>query len=188
MYSILKSVINAGNKPIDMLTHKVEAAWANGSITDEEKMELDDLIFKKKNPETESPTLAQLYDRLQKKVEGLEKEVVILREKISGLVSENQDPVEPEKTEISIQEWEPWDGISSNYQEDAIVKHIGKIFLNMLKGMQNTWEPGSPGIDERYWKEITYEEAVEILTQKDSEKKSDNGTPESDLDNKEETE
>lgn len=38
---------------------------------------------------------------------------------------------------LEIPKWEAWDGISDKYQ-------------NVLEGMQNTWEPGITGVDERY--------------------------------------
>jgi hypothetical protein len=32
--------------------------------------------------------------------------------------------------------------------------HGGRVWENMLIGMTNVWEPGAPGVDERYWREV----------------------------------
>lgn len=79
------------------------------------------------------------------------------------LESGDTEPVEPQEPAVVIPEWEPWDGISTDYQTGAVVAHSGKYWQNVLSGMQNTWEPGGVGIDERYWKEITKKEAEGII-------------------------
>lgn len=125
-----------------MLTHKVDMAWANGSISDEQKTELDKLIFEYKNPETEAPDLAELYKRLEEKVNDLETRITALE----GW----ETPADPSKT---IPAWEPWNGFSDQYQYGDVVTHQSKYWIDALKDMQNTWEPGT--VDERYWKEIS---------------------------------
>lgn len=167
MYSILKAVINAGNASVEVMTHKVEVAWANGSITDEEKQELDDLIFARKNPQTESPTLAELYNRLSEKFDILTNEVTDIKDRIDKLESGGEESEEPQDKPVKIPKWEPWDGISNKYQTGAVVAHGGKYWQNVLEGMQNTWEPGATGVDERYWKEITKEEAEALLKEQE---------------------
>lgn len=67
--------------------------------------------------------------------------------------------------DTTVPAWEPWDGISDKYQYGAVVTYNGKYFLDVLYGMQNTWEPESPGVDERYWKEIAKEEAEAIISE-----------------------
>ena len=42
--------------------------------------------------------------------------------------------------------------------------HNDKYWINVLSGMQNTWEPEGIGVDERYWKEITNEQAEELIS------------------------
>ena len=70
---------------------------------------------------------------------------------------------ETEQEKVKIEKWVAWDGISNRYQYGAVVKHKGKYYQNMLQNVQNVWEPGSVGVDERYWKEITKEEAEVIV-------------------------
>lgn len=101
------------------------------------------------NPATEAPELAERIDRLEERVTALEN-------------AQTEEPEEPSEG-ITIQAWEPWDGVSDKYQYGAVVTHIGKYWQDTLQNMQNTWEPGSSGVDERYWKEITKEEAEALL-------------------------
>ena len=162
MYSILKSIIMSQKEPNDALFHKIDVAWANGDITDEEKNELEQLVFQYQNPQVQSPDLAELYNRLSEKCNTMAKEIEILKASVEKLQS-GEESEEPQDKPVKIPKWEPWDGISDKYQTGAAVKHKGKYYQNVLEGMQNTWEPGATGVDERYWKEITKEEAEALL-------------------------
>ena len=86
--------------------------------------------------------LDALYRTLVEKYNALEARVTALEGGESGGGS---------GTEGGYPDWEPWDGVSLNYQPGAIVKHNGKLWLNVLEGMQNVWEPGVA--DSRYWTE-----------------------------------
>lgn len=108
------------------------------------------------NPSDKEPELKDLYERLESRVSVLEDAV----KKLQGGGSE-----EPEPGEIIVPAWISWDGISDNYQYGAVVTHNDKYWQNMLQGVQNTWEPGAVGVDERYWKEITKEEAEAIVNE-----------------------
>lgn len=166
MYSILKSIIMSQKEPNDALYHKIDVAWANGDITDEEKNDLEQLVFQYQNPQVQAPDLAELYNRLSEKCNSVSEEIEILKASVEKLQSGGTDPADPEEPQgkpVKIPKWEPWDGISDKYQTGAAVKHKGKYYQNVLEGMQNTWEPGATGVDERYWKEITKEEAEALL-------------------------
>ena len=164
MYSILKSIIMSQKEPNDALYHKIDVAWANGDITDEEKMELDQLVFQYQNLRVQAPDLAELYNRLSEKCNTMAEEIKILKASVEKLQSGGADLADPEEPqEVKIPKWEAWNGISDKYQTGAVVKHKGKYYQNVLEGMQNTWEPGTTGVDERYWKEITKEEAEALL-------------------------
>lgn len=164
MYSILKSIIMSQKESNDALYHKINVAWANGDITDEEKIELEQLVFRYQNPQVQAPDLAELYNRLSEKCNVMSEEIEILKASVEKLQSGGTDPADPEEPqEVKIPKWEAWDGISDKYQTGAVVEHSGKYWQNVLEGMQNTWEPGATGVDERYWKEITKEEAEALL-------------------------
>ena len=162
MYSILKSIIMSQKEPNDTLYHKINVAWANGDITDEQKIELEQLVFQYQNPQVQAPDLAELYNRLSEKTNAMSEEIEALKASVEKLQS-GAEPVEPQEPAVVIPEWEAWDGISDQYQTDAVVEHKEKYYQNILEGMQNTWEPGVTGVDERYWKEITKEEAEALL-------------------------
>ena len=53
------------------------------------------------------------------------------------------------------------------YDYGEIVEHRGKYYINSLNGVKNVWEPGTDGIDERYWIEITKEEAEALLKEQE---------------------
>lgn len=154
MYDIIKNIIQNGVFKVSDLTTKIDTLWAESKLSDDERNELVQMMTDFLNPSTEAPEPKDLYERLESRVSVLEDSV----KKLQGGGSE-----EPEPGEIIVPAWVPWDGISSDYQYGAVVTHNGKYWQNVLRGMQNTWEPGAVGVDERYWKEITKEEAEAII-------------------------
>lgn len=156
MYDIIKNIIQNGVFKVSDLTTKIDTLWAESKLSDDERNELVQMMTDFLNPSTESPELKDLYERLESRVSVLEDAV----KELQGGGSED-----PEPGEIIVPAWVPWDGISSNYQYGAVVTHNDKYWQNMLQGVQNTWEPGAVGVDERYWKEITKEEAEAIVNE-----------------------
>lgn len=152
----------AGSFSIEILTHKVQVAWADGSISDEEKITLDSLIFQYKNPQTQSPELMEMMKMIVDKCSDLESRVSELENKIGS--SGEEGGGDPTEEPVTIPEWEQWDGISNKYQYGDAVMHNDKYWINVLSGMQNTWETEGIGVDERYWKEITKEQAEELIS------------------------
>lgn len=153
MYEIIKTIIENGIFRVNDLTNKIDTLWAESKLTDEERNQLVQMMAEHLNPASESPELKDMYERLEARVSTMEAEVQSLKgEEPGGGEESGTVPV-----------WEPWDGISSKYQYGAVVTHNEKYFLDVLQGMQNTWEPESVGVDERYWKEITKEQAEGIL-------------------------
>ena len=164
MYNLLKNIIMAGKNPVSTLTNKVNMAWANGDITDVEKLELEQMIFQYRNPQTEAPELMQLYRQIRTELSTVKSELETIKSRLSTLESGSGTVTTPPETDVTVPEWVMWDGISQKYQYGAVVSHNGKYWINVLQGMQNTWEPGSAGVDERYWKEITKEQAEELIS------------------------
>lgn len=41
--------------------------------------------------------------------------------------------------------------------------HSEKYYVDALKNLQNVWEPGTSGVDDRYWMEITKEQAEALI-------------------------
>lgn len=157
MYEIIKVIIQSGNFIVSDITRKIDTLWAESKLTDEERQQLSEMMIDYINPNTQAPELKELYLQLKE-------EVAILKEEVAELKGAEETEPGP-GLETTIPKWKPWDGISTDYQAGAVVEHNGKYYKNVLEGMQNTWEPGSTGVDERYWKEITKEEAEKLINE-----------------------
>ena len=137
MYTIVKNHIDRGNFKIGEIVLRIREELWNGHITENECSELIDMAHAKVNPNSESPELLDIVKNIIKRVEKLE-------------AKNETDVPDNSETTVSYPEWKPWDGISKDHQKDAIVSHNGKLWQSTFDG-QNVWEPGAPGIDERYW-------------------------------------
>lgn len=156
MYDIIKNIIENGTFRVNDFTNKIDTLWAESKLTDDERNQLVQMMTDHLNPASEAPEPKEMYERLEARVSTLEAEVQALKGEEPGGGEESGT--------VTVPAWEPWDGISNKYQYGAVVTHNGKYFLNVLQGMQNTWEPESVGVDERYWKEITKEQAEGIVS------------------------
>lgn len=159
MYEIIKSVIEGGAFKLNDLSNKIDTLWVGGKLTDEERENLIYLMPDHLNPATEAP---QDYELLARQIADLKETVSSLSDRVTVLEGGETEPEEP--TGVVIPEWEPWDGISNQYQYGEVVTHNGKYWQNVLSGQQNVWEPESVGVDERYWKEITKEEVERLIS------------------------
>ena len=159
MYEIIKSVIEGGVFKLNDLSNKIDTLWVGGKLTDEERENLISLMSDHLNPATEAP---QDYELLARQIAELKETISSLSDRVTALEGRETESEEP--TGVVIPEWEPWDGISDQYQYGAVVTHNGKYWQNVLSGQQNVWEPESVGVDERYWKEITKEEAESLIS------------------------
>ena len=162
MYEIIKAAIEPGAFVVSDITQKINTLWVESKLTDEERQELSEMMIDYINPSTQAPELKELYLQLRVGLGAVEEEMCTLKAEVAELkgIGETEPGPGPE---TAIPKWKPWDGISTDYQTGAVVKHKGKYYKNVLEGMQNTWEPGSAGVDERYWKKITKEEAEALL-------------------------
>ena len=142
MFDIIKSIIERGVFRVNDLSLKIDTLWAESKLTDSQRNGLYSLIMQHLNPATE-------YPELEDRIASLEARVSTLEEAQNN--PDVGDPSEPEGPPEGVEIWEPWDGVSNKYQFGAIVLHNGVYYKNVLSGQQNVWEPGSPGIDERFW-------------------------------------
>lgn len=148
MANILRNVIRNGGMPLSQVNERIETMYLNGRISAEERAELTELMHAKANPENEKGDYKALYEALAAKYNELEARVKALEAAAGGEAEGG------EETGEEIPEWKPWDGVSGGYKTGDVVMHGGKAWENMLVGMTNVWEPGAPGVDERYWKEV----------------------------------
>lgn len=146
IYSTMKSVILRKNLPVAELQRRIDIFFAQSKLTEEQKNELEDMVFSNQTVDAEKASLEARYEALLNKYNALEERVAALEKKgeSDGGEEGSDTPVENE-----IPAWEPWDGVSTNYQLGAVVTHNGKVWKNVLADMQNVWEPGVVG--ERYW-------------------------------------
>ena len=149
LFTILKSVINNGGLPLTQVTERIETMYLSGRLNAEERLELIELMHANANVANEKGNYEELYNALAKKYNDLEGRVAALEDRMAG--SEVPDEGVGSKDEYPA--WELWDGVSNKYQTGAVVTHNGKVWQSMYAG-QNVWEPGAPGIDERYWVEV----------------------------------
>lgn len=143
MYNVFKQVIEDKNYKLGEIVKKINTIWVEEGFSDEQREELIELARKNANIGAETPEMIEMLRSLSEDVEGL-------KERVEKL--ENGEPVTP-PIEEEYPAWKPWDGLSKDYQKDAKVSHNGKKYISTYDG-QNIWEPGVPGIDERYWSEV----------------------------------
>lgn len=146
VYTTMKSVISKRALPVAELHKRIDIFYAQSKLTEEEKFELEELVFINQTVDAEKASLEARYEELVRKYDELAFRVAALEK---GTTGETDEP----EIDNDIPAWVPWDGVSSNYQLGAIVTHNGKTWENVLANMQNVWEPGT--VDERYWIEVT---------------------------------
>ena len=161
MANILRNVIRNGGMPLSQVNERIETMYLNGRISGEERNELTELMHEKASPENEKGGWEELYKALAAKYNELEARVTAL-EKAAGGEQEGDAGNEGMQ---AIPEWKPWDGVSGGYKTGDVVMHGGKYYVSEYEGAMNVWEPGTPGVDERYWKEITEEEASQKMAE-----------------------
>lgn len=147
MANLLRNVIRNGGMPLTQVAERIETMYLNGRISGEERNELTELMHAKANPENEKGGWKEMYEALAAKYNELEARVKALEKAASG------EPEGGEEVGEEIPEWKPWDGISDRYQPGAVVVHNGSVWESVYT-RQNVWEPGAPGVDERYWREV----------------------------------
>ena len=146
MANILANVIRSGNLPLSQVNERIETMYASGRINAGERLNLIELMHANADPSKESGDYKALYEALTVKYNELAARVKAIEEQLGGGSQGDETTEESES-------WESWDGVSDQYQKGAVVVHDGRIWESVYDG-QNVWEPGSPGIDGRYWKEI----------------------------------
>lgn len=147
MLTLIKNTINSGNFKYMELQQRISRLYAMGNITEAELDELLALAVEKASPDTERPELLTLIKSLSGKVAALTACVEELSARVKALEhGDNADLTEDTADEYPA--WEPWDGLSDQYQPGAMVFHVGQLWKSTFPG-QNVWEPGV--VDDRFW-------------------------------------
>lgn len=152
MYEIIKSVIMSGSFKLEDMSKKINTLWVQGDLTEEQKIELINMMKEYVKPESEMPEALEMC-------RALKEEVKVLDERVTKLENGGVAPEPP--VGVVIETWETWDGISNKYQYGAVVTIDQKYYISTYQG-QNTWMPGSMGTEE-LWKEISKEDAEAVV-------------------------
>lgn len=132
MHEIIKNVIAAGGYKLAEIQHKVKKLYILGDLTEEQLDELLVLAQRNASAENERPETISMLRKLADRV-------AVLEQRLDAQDGSGEPTSEYEA-------WTPWDGISTNYQQGAVVSHNGKLWQSAHPG-QNTWEPGTVGTD-----------------------------------------
>ena len=138
MKEILENVIRCGGMALSQVAERIDEMYASGRLDARERAELTALMHERAKPEAEKGDMQKRIDRLAQAVAALEARVKALE----GGMADGE-----------ISAWKPWDGVSAEYVQGAVVAHNGRVWKSVYAG-QNVWEPGAVGVDERYWVEI----------------------------------
>ena len=130
MFELLKTVISRGGYKLEELQGKVKKLFVLGDLTEEQTDELLEMASGGISPEAERPETLSMIRTLAEKIEEL-------KARVETLEGGGKEPEE-------YPDWKPWDGISNDYQNGAIVRHKGQLWQSVYEG-QNVWEPGALG-------------------------------------------
>ena len=136
MYNILKNLIPAGGYKLTELQYKIKKMYLTGDIDEAQMDELLAMALGNISADAERPETVVMIQNLHTAIEALTARVKALEE------GESQES----ESEEGYPAWEPWDGISNEYQFGSIVKHSGALWISEYVG-QNVWEPGTPGTE-----------------------------------------
>lgn len=159
LYTVIENHIKRGAYQLNEVVYKINEARWDGHITDDECVALIAMAHDNAKPDNEMPEIMAIVKGLSSKVETLTAGLNELTQKVNNILNpEPEQPIDPDtpvvpedpKPTFEYYIWESWNGVSNNYQLDAIVRHNDKFYRSTYNG-QNVWEPGTLGIDERYW-------------------------------------
>ena len=137
MYDIVKNVIISGDFRLSDMQTKIDTLWVQGDLTEDERNELIANYQTICQTGIRSSRTDRIVKQLLAKYESLD-------ERVTKLENGGVTPEPPTGVEIPV--WEPWDGISDQYQYGAVVTVDQKYYISVHQG-QNTWMPGSMGTE-----------------------------------------
>lgn len=138
MYNVIKSVIESGGFKLSDMQRKIKKLYVMGDLTEAQMGELFTMANGGANADAERPEVMDMLKALYARMDALEA-------RMSSSEGGNTEESE------AYPAWEPWNGISDNYQYGAIVSHGGKLWRSVYT-WQNVWEPGAVG--DGFWVEV----------------------------------
>lgn len=143
-YDILKSTISSGGYKLAEVQGRIKQFFLLGDLDVSQMDELLAMAVGSASADAERPETLKLIQALGDRIAELESRVAVLESGNGD--TENTD-------EVTFPEWKPWDGISTNYVQGAIVRHNGQLWESTFAG-QNVWEPGVIGTESLWRKYI----------------------------------
>ena len=145
-YDIIKAKLTNGSYKLDEMLTQIAKMFLLGELDEAQMDELRGMAVDGVSADAERPETLALIQALADKMAALEARVADLERNTSGDVEEEsgEQPKYPE--------WQPWDGISKDYAQGAIVTYNGELWESVYDG-QNVWQPGVVGT-ESLWKRV----------------------------------
>lgn len=136
MFEVIKGVIYSGGYKLSELRHKIQKLYVLGDLTEEQMEELLVMASTGISADAERPELLSIVKNLSERLNAVE-------ERLKALEGGNTE-TDTEATDHPA--WKPWDGVSADYQNGAVVSHNGELWESVFGG-QNVWEPGTAGTE-----------------------------------------
>ena len=149
MFNLIKNAISNGGYKLSEIQYKIKKLFLLGDLTEKQMDELLTLASGGVSTDAERPETLAMIQTLAAEIEALKARVLALES--AGGESSGDDTTDPEQPAYPA--WKPWDGLSSDYQNGAIVSHNGELWLSVFAG-QNVWEPGTAGTESLWVKHV----------------------------------
>lgn len=138
MYEVTKNVIQSGSFELTDILRKVDALWLQGSLTDEERLDLIEMARTKADPSHSFAPLQAQIDALALRVKALE------------------DAAQPADPEAPAEEYPAYvqpTGSHDAYHNGDKVTYNGKHYVCIApEGVAVVWDPVTYPA---YWQEVT---------------------------------
>ena len=143
MYVVIKNVILSGNYELTDILAKIDTLWLQGSLTDEDRLDLIELARAKAEPSNSFAPLQAQMDALAARVAALEGKV---------------EPVDPDTPAEEYPAYVQPTGAHDAYHNGDKVTFNGKHYVCIApEGVAVVW---SPDVYPAYWEEVIEQEVV----------------------------
>lgn len=139
MYEVTKNVILSGNYELTDILAKIDTLWLQGSLTDEERLELIDMARTKADP-------SHSFAPIQAQIDALAQRVAVLEGKVK--------PADPEAPAEEYPPYvKPTGAHNAYYNGGKMTFTNGKRYLcTAPEGVAVVW---GPDVYPDYWQEVT---------------------------------
>lgn len=120
------------------------------TYTEDELLELQQALADERNRRAALPAVEEATREAREEV---------VAEVVGKLAEKDVKLKPPAKADDKARAWKPWHPLDteSHFYYGDLATHGGKTWRDVLdetRTQLNVWEPGAPGIDERYWVEV----------------------------------